>query len=186
MSVQRTRQVPFIVAITLAVSVGATLAATVGRTPATAPAHTTHGSTSAQVLQAHPAEHRIPTIDGATNPSAIDDGVARMLFLRMAAHPDPVASEAYIRYMFADSTLIPGEQMKQLRAIVARDADRLKTVDRTLTAGPDAASRKTERQKIADDFRLEFGAALGTDGLARFDKVIDQRVKSKLRVFVRP
>ena len=47
----------------------------------------------------HAEEHRVPQIEGATNPSAIADDVARALFLRMAAHPDPKASEAYLRSM---------------------------------------------------------------------------------------
>ena len=51
-------------------------------------------------LRPHPADHRVPTKDGALNPELFSDESAVSMFLLMAAHPDARAGLNYVRHVF--------------------------------------------------------------------------------------
>lgn len=191
MSKTRARNMTLLVTVTLCASVIGTIAAAVGRIPATESGdhfriiHPTHD------LQLHPAEHRIPTIDGATTPSLIPDDTAYRLFLRMAAHPDQAASAAFVRFIFsADGQHITGtlddEVIRRLTEVINDHAKRLTTLDRSTAAFRDPAEFRRHQSDVMTSFRAQMARELGPDGAQRLQDVIDGRVKPKIRIFAKP
>lgn len=142
-------------------------------------------------LQPHPADHRVPTIDGAVTPERIPDDLAYRMFLRMAANPDQRAARAYIRYILSRADVNGAEReldwsaADQIVRIVNDHAMRLQELE--LSMGELSEPTVLERRaNLLASFQEKVAAGIGAGGARILHDAIEQRVKPKIRVFSKP
>jgi hypothetical protein len=143
-------------------------------------------------LASHPPEHRTPTIDGAVTADRIPDDTAYRLFLRMAAHPDPVASRTYLEFIFNDSVgrsrwrQLNRRTLERLVSAVNEHALWLSQSEDAANSSGAATDLQSTQGEALDSFRRTMAVELGPGGDERLRDAVERRVKTRIRVFSKP
>jgi len=136
-------------------------------------------------LQAHPAEHRQPSIDGAVHPELFSDEQALSMFMLTAADSDPRAGRSYVNHIFNAGqhqyTRLTPAVIEAIRTMSVGYTSELRALYRS--GKPNV---QPEMATLTETYETRLIELLGAGGAQQLSNILTVRIKPKLRSFSKP